>query len=77
MHTLQSNSTKNLPIIAYTGAFFPPALDAFLADPEGFIQDVQDDNEQSFYYHLNLTDAEIDIVVEQLKEYEAAIRQLV
>jgi hypothetical protein len=41
-------------MVGFNGLFYPPALEAFLTNPETFIQDVQDDVISSYYHHLNL-----------------------
>lgn len=71
-----SNASINVinPNIGFTGLFYPPALDAFMNDPDTFIQNVQDNTQDSYYYHLNLTNEQIDKIVQQLTEYEPMVR---
>lgn len=68
-------NNKN-PLIGYTGLFYPPAVQAFIDDPETFMQDVQDNVISSYYYHLNLNVDSCNRIVEQLTSYYGAIKAL-
>lgn len=61
---------------AYAGAFYPPALEEFLADSPAFIQKVQDNTPDSYYYKLNLSQEELNKISEQLRIYEKPIREI-
>lgn len=76
-HSTSGVDVKTIPdSFGFTGAFYPPALDAFLADTETFIQTVQDNRPESFYYKLNLSQEELNKITEQLRIYETAIREI-
>lgn len=69
---------KQLPEqFAYAGAFYPPALEEFLADSPSFIQKVQDNTPDSYYYKLSLSQEELNKISEQLRIYEKPIREIV
>lgn len=65
------------PQFGYAGAFYPPALEEFLDDPQTFIQNVQDNLSTSYYYRLGLSQNELNKIAEQLRVYEKPIREIV
>ena len=60
----------------FSGLFYEPALDQYMEDPTTFIQNTQDNISSSYYYSLNLTDEQLDKVVQQLVEYQPMVRTL-
>lgn len=64
------------PNVGFTGLFYPPAVKAFLDDRDTFLQNVQDDSQDSFYHHLNLTQNDCMRIYEQLLAYEPMIRDV-
>ena len=69
----KQNDTSN-PIIGFTGLFYPPALKALIEDQDEFLQNVQDNTPNSFYYHLNFSHNQCQKTYEQLLAYSPIIR---
>lgn len=73
-HNAQTNVAN--PLEGFTGLFYPPALSAYLYDTEKFLQDVQDNTSNSYYYHLNLPKNQRLKVYEQLLAYEWMVKNV-
>lgn len=75
-HVYKSDSTlaTTNPNVGFNGLFYPPAVKALLDDPDTFLQNVQDNSPDSYYFHLNLTQSQCQKIYEQLLAYEPIIR---
>ena len=75
----QAKLDKNVnnELQGFSGAFFKKAVFEFLDNTELFIQNVQDNTPDSYYYQLNLTQEECNKIAEQLRVYERPIREIV
>lgn len=70
----ESNVNDINPIDGFVGLFYPPALEALLNNREQFLQDVQDNTPNSYYYHLNFSNNQCQKTYEQLMAYEQIIK---
>lgn len=73
-------STTPYEVIDYPGAFYPPAVEMFVDDVDGSICSLsgkQGEFYERFYQHLNLNDAEIDRICNQLSSYSESIKDIV
>lgn len=69
----KQNDDSN-PIVGFTGLFYPPALKALMENSDEFLQNVQDNTPQSYYYHLNFSHNQCQKTYEQLLAYSSIIR---
>lgn len=70
------SSTNANPMVGFKGLFYPPALNALFNDHDNFMQSLQDNREDSYYYHLNYSDAQRQKIYDQILAYENVIRHV-
>jgi len=69
-NNVNEQSNKESPVAGFTGLFYPPALEEFLDNPDVFIMKTQENDPESYYYHLNLTTDQLAKIADQLRTYQ-------